>query len=95
MSHVPQIEPITNIKKDHLSVLKKLENGPVFLAQRSSPAAVLVSLAQWEAVNNEIDDLKDIVAVLKNRLAVATGKDELEQVTDKVLADLIGDALPA
>ncbi|MBV7334644.1 hypothetical protein KFU94_41685 [Chloroflexi bacterium TSY] len=83
------------MKKDHLTIFRKLKNGPVFLAQRSSPAAVLVSLDQWESVNNEIDDLKDIIAVLKNRLAVASGEDEVERVTAEDLAELIGDAVPA
>ena len=43
MTYIPQMEPITTLKKNHLNVLKKLGNGPVFLSQRSKMAAVLLS----------------------------------------------------
>jgi hypothetical protein len=38
----PQIEPVTSMVKDHKAVLAMLKAGPIFLAQRSRPAAVLV-----------------------------------------------------
>ncbi|MEM7133348.1 MAG: hypothetical protein AAF702_44030 [Chloroflexota bacterium] len=95
MQHVPQIEAITNMKKDHLAVFAKLGNGPVFLAQRSKPAAVLISLEQWEAVNNEVDDLKDIIAVLKTQLAVAHGDDSYSQVSTTELDLMSSDGAAA
>lgn len=50
MTYIPQIEPIRTLKNNHLSVLKKLTNGPVFLSQRSKMAAVLLSTHEFEAL---------------------------------------------
>ena len=50
MTYLPQMEPITTLKKNYLSILKKLSNGPVFLSQRSKMAAVLVSTNEFEAL---------------------------------------------
>ena len=50
MTYLPQMEPITTLKKNYLTILKKLSNGPVFLSQRSKMAAVLVSTNEFEAL---------------------------------------------
>ena len=53
MLKTPQIEAVTNFLKDHKAVLKKLQTGPIFLAQRSKPTAVLVSVAEWDHIVEE------------------------------------------
>ena len=55
MTFIPQMEAITTLKKNHLNVLKKLGNGPVFLSQRSRMAAVLLSTSEFEALMKERD----------------------------------------
>lgn len=45
---IPQIEPVTGLSRDYRSIFAKLGKGPVFLAQRSKPAAVLLSLNEYE-----------------------------------------------
>jgi hypothetical protein len=50
MTYLPQLEPITTLKKNHLTILKKLINGPVFLSQRSKMAAVLLSTREFESL---------------------------------------------
>ncbi|MDQ3250143.1 MAG: type II toxin-antitoxin system Phd/YefM family antitoxin [Chloroflexota bacterium] len=45
---VSQFTPVTHLIRDHLSVLGKLINGPVVLAQRSKPTAVLLSVNDYE-----------------------------------------------
>ena len=55
MLKTPQIEPVTNFLKDHKAVLKKLQTGPIFLAQRSKPTAVLVSVDDWDHIVEELE----------------------------------------
>lgn len=45
---MPQVEPITRMARDHKSVLRKLQTGPVFLAQHSQISAVVLSPADYE-----------------------------------------------
>jgi PHD/YefM family antitoxin component YafN of YafNO toxin-antitoxin module len=61
MIQTPQIEPVTNMIRDHKSVLAKLKQGPVFLAQRSKPAAVLVAPALWDEMTAELARLRRMV----------------------------------
>jgi PHD/YefM family antitoxin component YafN of YafNO toxin-antitoxin module len=46
--HIPQIEPVTNLSKAYKLIFAKLDNGPVILAMRSRPAAVLLSVSDYE-----------------------------------------------
>jgi len=58
MQAVQQIEPISSMQNQPSAVLALLANGPVILAQRSRPAAVLVSLEEWNAIAHELDELR-------------------------------------
>lgn len=58
MEQVQQIEPITQMQKQPNAVLAKLVAGPVVLAQRSRPAAVLVSVEQWDQLAEELNRLR-------------------------------------
>jgi prevent-host-death family protein len=49
------------MKLKHAQVLALLNKGPVVLAQRSKPAAVLVSVTQWDAQADELSRLRRIV----------------------------------
>jgi prevent-host-death family protein len=96
MIHAPQIEPVSNLVKDHKAVFAKLGSGPVFLAQRSKPAAVLVSIDEWTEVVNRLEELQDIVDVLEAELELATGKDHLVDADLTKLERMAhGDPIPA
>lgn len=58
ISTVPQIEPVSNLARDHRTVFGKLERGPVILANRSQPQAVLVSVDQWDEIARELEELR-------------------------------------
>lgn len=58
MEQVQQIEPITQMQKHPNAVLAKLAAGPVILAQRSRPTAVLVSVEQWDQIAKELSTLR-------------------------------------
>ena len=61
MTYLPQMEPITTFKKNHLTVLKKLSKGPVFLSQRSKMAAVLLSTSEFEALMKDAAQYRRMV----------------------------------
>lgn len=58
MQTVQQIVPISDMKLKHGAVLSLLKKGPVVLAQRSRPAAVLVSVKEWDETAQELARLR-------------------------------------
>jgi prevent-host-death family protein len=60
LTQTPQIEPITTLARDHKKVLSRLTKGPIFLAQRSQPTAVLVSIEQWDEIVKYVQELEAI-----------------------------------
>lgn len=94
---VQQFEPITTIQKAPTEVLAMLANGPVILAQRSRPAAVLVSVKQWDNLSELLEDLTDTVDALRMELAIAKGEVEVETFTADQLNQFIeaDDRVPA
>jgi prevent-host-death family protein len=74
MNKVHQIEPITHMQTKPTEVLSLLDAGPVILAQRSKPAAVLVSVAEWDSIADELARLTRIVAADKHFEEMRAGK---------------------
>lgn len=57
MNKINQIVPISEMKLKQPEVLGMLNTGPVVLANRSRPAAVLVSVEQWDSLVGQIEDM--------------------------------------
>lgn len=74
MIQAPQIEPVSNLARDYRSMFAKLKAGPVFLAQRSKPAAVLVSVDEWTATANELARLRRMVEFDRQLAAIRAGE---------------------
>lgn len=55
MNRLPQLANVTELRNDYLALFAKLQNGPIVLAQRSKPAAVLVSPEQWDAIARRLE----------------------------------------
>src|SRR5262245_35281355 len=83
MESVQQIVPISEMKLHHAEVLARLRNGPVILAQRSRPAAVLVSVEQWDAIVEELDTLWAEREAAISKWKLATGKSQLKRMSDQ------------
>lgn len=90
MDRVQQIVPISDMKLKHATVLNLLHSGPVVLAQRSKPAAVLISVGQWNKLIDELDQLRDLVDVLDAEVENAGAEPEPFQ-----FGELEPDAIPA
>ncbi len=43
------VVPVSQLRDKHKEIFNQIEKGAVILAQRSKPAAVLVSVADWNA----------------------------------------------
>lgn len=63
MNPIAQIVPITEMRLHHSEVLAMLAEGPVVLAQRSKPAAVLVSVEEWNLIAAQLKLSQAEVAV--------------------------------
>ncbi len=86
----PQIVPVTDLRMKHVQVFDMLGKGPVILAQRSRPAAVLVSVAQWDRLMERLDDQADLIEVLQAELDIASGKTKLERMADEEIDEWLG-----
>ncbi len=62
MHTIQQIVPISEMKIHHNKVMGMLNQGIVILAQRSKPAAVLVSVDQWDTTIKTINELQTQLA---------------------------------
>jgi len=62
---LPQIESVTTLARNFKSVLAKLAKGPVFIAQRSEPAAVVLSVKDYEKITKEQEELKRLRRIIQ------------------------------
>lgn len=82
MERIQQFEPITHMQTKPTEILAMLDNGPVILAQRSKPAAVLVSVDYWDRTAAMLEDLLDTVDMLEEQLRIARGETQLMSQTE-------------
>lgn len=85
MSTVPQIVPMSDLRLQQSEVMRMMHNAPVFLAQRGRPIGVLVSIEQWNTVQEQLDDLQCSVWALKAELDITTGREEVIRMTPEEL----------
>lgn len=78
MERIPQMVSISDLKNHHLDVLAKVERGPVLLASRNQPAAVLLSPDAWDRLMEHIEDLEDLVTALQVELDLSCGDSAVE-----------------
>ena len=85
MNKVNQIVPISDMKLQQPEVLGMLAKGPVVLAHRSRPAAVLVSVEQWDRLMEQLEDQQDIIDVQEAELSLASSKSRLVEMSPEEL----------
>ncbi len=96
MTTTEQIVPVSDFRIRQTNVLSKLNNGPVYLTQRSKPAAVLLSNGVWDHLLQRVDDQDDLIAALKAELAIANGEYIPEEINfDELETEVESDAIPA
>lgn len=84
MAGVPEIVPITDLRRDSSAVLKRVRSSrePVIITQRGRAAAVLLSVEEYERTENERQIL----------LLLARGEKEIAQRSGQTLDDVLADA---
>ena len=86
MHPMPQVVPVSDLRTRHVETFQLLKDGPVILAQRSRPAAVLVSFADWDETARELARLRRIIQA-KRHFAETKPKDYVNlNDLDKALA---------
>jgi len=96
MTTTEQIVPVSDFRIHQSNVLDKLTNGPVYLTQRSKPAAVLLSTTLWDQLLNQLENQEDLIDALKAELAIAQGSYEPEEIDfDSIETEVAVDALSA
>ncbi len=84
MTEVPQMATVAELRHNHLEVFGKLAQGPVVIAQRSKPAAVLVSVETW---NRQVKQLRELhLLLLHHKRWAAMQQDPSLLVTEEELA---------
>ena len=68
-----QVVPISDFHVRQTDVLTKLDNGPVILAQRSRPAAILVSVLEWDKMVAELKRLRKYAEALRQFQEISDG----------------------
>lgn len=61
MHPMPQVVPVSDLRTRHVETFHLLKDGPVVLAQRSRPAAVLISFEDWDETARELARLRRII----------------------------------
>jgi len=93
MNEVPQMVTVAELRHKHLEVFSKLEQGPVVIAQRSKPAAVLVSVKTW---NRQVQQLRELqLLLLHHKRWAAIEKDPSLLVTDEELEQQLAKKMAA
>ena len=96
LNQVMKTAPISDMKRNQSQVMSFLSDGPVVLMQRSQPAAVMVAPTQWNAIAEEVEELRDVIAALKAELVLSLGQEQPVTIDpDDLRQWMADDAIPA
>lgn len=84
MQRVQQIIPISHFRTEQDSILRLADKGPVILAQRSKPRAVLVNVEEWNAIADELFRLR--VLAESRRIEAASDPQSWPTLTVEMLS---------
>ena len=79
MQIIPDVVPVSQLRGNHKKIFGQIEKGPVILAQHSKPAAVLVSVENW-------NDREKRIEVLEARLRYFEIKQQFEENPPKLVS---------
>ena len=91
MATIPNIVPITDLRQDATSLVKRVSTSrqPLFITQRGRAAAVMVSMEAYEQTQHELEILRHLA---KGEQEIAAGKgfdlDAVLAEADTLLAGL-------
>lgn len=77
MNRLPQMASVTDLRNNYPKVIRRLSDGPIILAQRSKPVAVVISPQQWDMIADELAQLRRIVESDRQLASIAAGNYEV------------------
>ncbi len=96
MNVLPTIAPISDMRVRQAEIVEKAQQGPVVLVERGSkPALVVISPELWNSLAERLEYLEDAAAVYKKKWELATGQDELIDLSPEMVQEWLGDGVPA
>ena len=81
---IVDVVPISDLRVRQQEVLGKIQKGPVVLAQRSRPGAVLLSWQRWRELVDELELLPDTVEAANTRTRLGGGEDTTINAEDYI-----------
>ena len=83
MTRIPQIVPISDLRQGAAALLKKVRESrdPVVVTQRGRPAAVLLSVEEFERRERDLEILR-LLAQGEKEIAAGVGHDLEEVLVD-------------
>lgn len=92
MNPLPTMAPISDMRIRQADIIEKATRGPVILLERGSkPALVVVSPEFWNNLMEQIEYLEDVAAVYKKKWELATGQDEMVELSPEMIQEWLGD----
>lgn len=96
ISQIPTIAPISDLRLRQAEIIEQAKEGPVILVERGSkPALIAISPDQWNLMAEQVEYLQDALAVYKKKWELATGQDELVELSPEEISEWLGDDVPA
>jgi prevent-host-death family protein len=85
---IPRTVGVSDLRTRQKEILSQLPDGPVVLSQHNQPTAVLVDVALWNSLVEELEALQD-AQVARERMAEASRHPELLERLEDVEAELV------
>ncbi len=96
MHPIPPIVPLSDMRIRQAEIIEKASRGPVILVERGSkPALVAVAPELWNALAERLEYLEDVAAVFRRKWQLATGQDEMTELSPETIQDWLGDDIPS
>lgn len=96
MNSLPTIAPISDMRVRQAEIIEEAHKGPVVLVERGSrPALVVIAPELWNAIAERLEYLEDVVAVYRKKWELATGQDEMIEISSAMIQEWQGDAVSA
>ena len=94
MNPLPSIVPMSDMRVRQAEVIEKAAHGPVVLIERGSkPALVALAPELWNSIAERLEFLEDALAVYKKKWELATGQDEMIELSPETIQEWMGDAV--
>jgi antitoxin StbD len=89
---LPDLLPISELRQRQNEILRRIETSPVVLTQHGRAAAVLVSPECWNAIVEELEDLRDLQLVAEQKEEYRANPSSARRYSD-ARADMVDEGL--